>query len=89
MAYIDGPVLSTFQNLVNGTHDFDEKEMKSLRKAAEEVKAVIESANERQQQPLAASASGVISEGMPVGMHGRVARSGSLETFLGCPVLGL
>lgn len=81
MAYIDGPILSTFQNLVNGTHDFDEKEMKSLRNAAEEVKAAIESANKRQQQPLAASASGVISEGMPVGMHA-VARPASTPAVL-------
>jgi hypothetical protein len=52
MAHIDGPILSTFQNLVSGIHDFNEKEMERLHKAAEEVMAVVESANKRQEKEI-------------------------------------
>ncbi len=54
MAHIDGPILSAFQNLVSGIHDFNEEEMARLGKAAEEVKAVVESANKRQEKEMMA-----------------------------------
>lgn len=54
MAHIDEPDLSTFESLVKGVHDFNEDELARLHKAAEEVRAAVESANDRQQKRMRA-----------------------------------
>jgi hypothetical protein len=61
MAHIDGPVLSAFQNLVNGVHDFDEKEIERLHEMAHEVTAIVQASVKR----TMAHTSGAIHEGMP------------------------
>jgi hypothetical protein len=54
VAHIDGPDLTAFLSVVNGVHDFNEKEMATLSKAAQEVKEVVQSANDRQQKRMRA-----------------------------------
>jgi hypothetical protein len=56
MPHINGPDLSIFQSLVNGIHDFTEDELARLHKAAQEVKEVVQSANDRQQKRMRAGA---------------------------------
>jgi hypothetical protein len=56
MASISDMDRNPFENLCKGVHDFNENELARLHKAAEEVKAVLQSANDRQQKGLAASA---------------------------------
>jgi hypothetical protein len=48
--------LTTFQNLVNGVHDFNGDELKRLHEAAEVAKAAMKAANDREQKRLGAKA---------------------------------
>jgi hypothetical protein len=43
-----------FENLCKGIHDFNEVELARLHKAAEEVKGIVKSANERQEKSMMA-----------------------------------
>ncbi len=54
MAHIDGPDLNVFQNLVKGVQNFNEEELARVHKAAEEVKAAMKSADDREQKRMAA-----------------------------------
>ena len=45
---------NTFENVCKGVYDFDETELARLHKAAEEVKEVVQSANDRQQKRMRA-----------------------------------
>jgi len=56
MAFISDLDRSVFENVCKGVHDFAENELARLHKAAEEVKAVIQSANDREQKRMSASA---------------------------------
>lgn len=52
MALISDLDRNEFENVCKGVHDFDENELARLHKAAEEVKAVVQSANDRQQKRM-------------------------------------
>ena len=52
MAYLNGPELSAFRNLVHGVHDFNDEEMERIRKVADIAKEVVESANKRQEREM-------------------------------------
>jgi hypothetical protein len=56
MAAISDPDRSAFENLTKGIHDnFNEDELARLHRAAEEVKSIVESANDRKQKRMGAS----------------------------------
>jgi hypothetical protein len=54
MALISDLDRSAFESVCKGVHDFDENEVARLHKAAEEVQAIIQSANDRQQKRMRA-----------------------------------
>jgi hypothetical protein len=71
MAHIDGPVLSTFQNLVNGTHDFDEEEIDRLHEMAHEVTAIVQASEKRAlAHAVNSSADGMAAVSQPASMPG-------------------
>ncbi len=45
-----------FDEISKGVHEFSEEELARLRRASEEVRSVLKSANERQQKQMGASA---------------------------------
>lgn len=49
MAVVSDLDRTVFENLCKGVHDFNEEELARLRRAAEEVKEIVKSANARQQ----------------------------------------
>jgi hypothetical protein len=56
VAFISDTDRNQFENLCKGVHDFNEEELERLHEAAEEVKAVLKSATDREQGRLGASA---------------------------------
>jgi hypothetical protein len=55
MAAMSDPDRSAFENLTKGIHDFNEDELARLHSAAEEVKAIMKSVDDRQQKRTGAS----------------------------------
>lgn len=55
MAAISDADRNTFENLTKGVHDFDEEELTQIHEAAEKIREVVKSANERQQKKIGGS----------------------------------
>jgi hypothetical protein len=71
MAHIDGPILSAFQNLVKGVHDFDEKEIERLHGMAHEVTAIVQASEKRAlAHAVNSSADGMTAVSQPASMPG-------------------
>jgi hypothetical protein len=54
MASIADVDRTVFDNLSKGVHDFDEGELARLHKMAEELKSILQSANQRQEKTMMA-----------------------------------
>lgn len=52
MAEVSDVDRNAFQNLCKGVHDFNPDELARLHQAAEEVKAIVQSSNDRQQKSM-------------------------------------
>jgi hypothetical protein len=50
MPHINGPDLTAFMSVTNGVHDFNEKEMEILRKAADLVREAVKAATDRERK---------------------------------------
>jgi hypothetical protein len=56
MPFINDLDRTPFDEISKGVHDFSEDELARLHRASAEVRAVLKSANERQQKQMGASA---------------------------------